>query len=788
MFKLTSHKNYIVFKITAWLFLIFFMLFNLQVCFASEVYQNQAKAKYLGISSDFGLWKDGVVKYVYNPTNAPSPFTDSAATLQLLQESMAEWEGACGIDFQAQGTGIDSSKNLGDSSDGIVVIGWNAISSAGQAGPSWGGVESLVFTPNGYWPYNDGDMELSTTNNWDKGSTEFSNNNLKGVVTHELGHLIGLGHSNNPNSIMYAGPYNFLNHLRTDDIDAGQGLYGQSASPSQVAVYSPPASASSNPFSEVGLSIYENVRVNNPPPITSSSSDNDWLWLSLEFSGNTSPSITPTIIATDPSGYIYSEAVDTYTCGSNSICSRYLTIGQISTLKTIPGTWKYYIIVNNQTVSQGTFDVNTTPSWNRAPTATVQYSVTSGTSPLNITATVNATDTESDTINLVWHIPGVGEVTEAKSSTTKSLSFTSIGNHLVFLEVNDNATHYTASQAGYSTAGSGFGRVYRQEFVVSNNTAPTANAGTDQSVTPGTLVTLDGSASSDPDNNTLTYSWSLTSKPNGSALQTGTASISQTVNTANTAAITPDVAGSYVVTLTVNDGTVDSASDSMAITVNSLPVASASASSNSVATGTLVTMNGTASSDADNDTLTYSWSFVAAGGASDSLSSTTVAQPTFTPTCAGTYVVSLTVNDGKQNSASPSSVSITVTGNTCATLDVDGDGDGDANDGLMVQRRLNSAGTVDTGVVLPTGVGGSGTSGARTNAEILSVIDDSGTAYDVDGDGDIDANDGLMIQRRLNSAGTVDTGVVLPTGVGGSGTSGARTNTEITTVIDALIP
>ena len=42
------------------------------------------------------------------------------------------------------------------------------------------------------------------------------------------------------------------------------------------------------------------------------------------------------------------------------------------------------------------------------------------------------------------------------------------------------------------------------------NTAPTANAGADQSVGSGALVTLDGSGSSDPENQTLTYAWSQT--------------------------------------------------------------------------------------------------------------------------------------------------------------------------------------------------------------------------------------------------------------------------------------
>ena len=95
-----------------------------------------------------------------------------------------------------------------------------------------------------------------------------------------------------------------------------------------------------------------------------------------------------------------------------------------------------------------------------------------------------------------------------------------------------------------------------------NNTAvkcpPVANAGPDQTVFVTQVVTLDGSASSDIDGDPLTYQWSFVSRPEGS-----TAALSSP--TAVNPSFTADKAGTYTVQLIVNDGTFDSAPDTVNI-------------------------------------------------------------------------------------------------------------------------------------------------------------------------------------------------------------------------------
>ena len=95
--------------------------------------------------------------------------------------------------------------------------------------------------------------------------------------------------------------------------------------------------------------------------------------------------------------------------------------------------------------------------------------------------------------------------------------------------------------------------------VSSLNTAPVADAGVDRGVFAGQAVTLDGSASYDPDSDLLDFSWTLTAPDGSNAALSGE----------NTAfpTFTPDIPGCYTATLTVNDPFGGVSADSVVVSV-----------------------------------------------------------------------------------------------------------------------------------------------------------------------------------------------------------------------------
>jgi hypothetical protein len=96
------------------------------------------------------------------------------------------------------------------------------------------------------------------------------------------------------------------------------------------------------------------------------------------------------------------------------------------------------------------------------------------------------------------------------------------------------------------------------------NTPPVADAGPDQTVFVTHTVQLDGSGSTDPDGDAVTFIWSFVSRPQASAATLSDATV---VNPRFVA----DLPGLYEVQLIVNDGIVDSVPTTVVISAIPLP-------------------------------------------------------------------------------------------------------------------------------------------------------------------------------------------------------------------------
>lgn len=153
-----------------------------------------------------------------------------------------------------------------------------------------------------------------------------------------------------------------------------------------------------------------------------------------------------------------------------------------------------------------------------------------------------STDADKDALTYKWAFTSkpTGSAATLSSPTIINPTFSAdiVGAYVVTLVVNDGKVDSDVSTV-----------IINVSFP---NTAPVANAGTELTVRTGRLLTLGGSASSDADGNTLSYAWSFTSKPAGS-----NAVLSDTTSSHPT--FTPDIDGSYVINLVVNDGKIDSA-------------------------------------------------------------------------------------------------------------------------------------------------------------------------------------------------------------------------------------
>jgi hypothetical protein len=247
----------------------------------------------------------------------------------------------------------------------------------------------------------------------------------------------------------------------------------------------------------------------------------------------------------------------------------------------------------------------------------------------------NSFDTEGETLSYQWEqIGGASSVTLSNPQVANP-TFTapsSVGPGGESLTFQLTVTDEEAAQAT-DTA------IVNVTLPLANR-PPEADAGTDQQVEEGEIVTLNGSNSFDPDGDNVSFQWNQIAGPPVTLMPDSTAE-----NPTFTAPFVESAAGlSFTFELTVTDTSGLRATDTSIVNVTSIlpsanqPPEAVVGDDQTVDEDTTVTLNGSNSSDPEGN-LFYRWRQVA--GRPVTLSDPAVEQPTFQAPNVGEVGVSL---------------------------------------------------------------------------------------------------------------------------------------------------
>lgn len=163
------------------------------------------------------VWSNNTFNWYYNPTDQPSYLSDWQV-VEAMKTATQRWAQMCNISFNYLGITPVQANLTQSGYDSINVIQFSKM-------PVWINTSAAYtqwYVTNGRIV--DADIVLSTSRVWDSTT-------LDAILTHEVGHAIGLAHSRAPESIMFSAPYHpepYLRTLRGDDAAGCADLYGAS--------------------------------------------------------------------------------------------------------------------------------------------------------------------------------------------------------------------------------------------------------------------------------------------------------------------------------------------------------------------------------------------------------------------------------------------------------------------------------------------------------------------------------------------------------------------------------
>lgn len=175
-------------------------------------------AQYLYMCGLNAKWVGNVYRWYFNPANLPNNISQDSA-LNAMKTAAARWEQMCNVTIQYMGvTSVLGNQNVVYApDDGINVWGFQPLDASINKFSAWTPVSS-----GSDGAIRGADIILNANVSW-------TPDGLDGILTHEIGHGIGLGHSDVQSSVMFANPYHDAQYIRTlrgDDAQGCASLYG----------------------------------------------------------------------------------------------------------------------------------------------------------------------------------------------------------------------------------------------------------------------------------------------------------------------------------------------------------------------------------------------------------------------------------------------------------------------------------------------------------------------------------------------------------------------------------
>lgn len=303
------------------------------------------------------------------------------------------------------------------------------------------------------------------------------------------------------------------------------------------------------------------------------------------------------------------------------------TSATLSLSNLLAGEYVFRLTVTDNLGASGSDEVTVRVAANQPPSAATGGNKTIYLPTNSVTLNGWGSDVDGWVASFLWEKVS-GPPATLMNATTQNLTMSNLvaGVYVVRLTATDNAGETGSEQATVT--------------VIGTNQAPSANAGSNITITLPTNATNITGSGSDPDGTIAGYAWTQVGGPGTATLTNAT---SPTVSVSNLAQ------GVYTFRLTVTDNSGSTGFDDVLVTVNAAPVNSAPTSnagpdrSITLPTNSII-INGSGS-DTDGTITAYSWT--KQSGPTAALANQTTANLTASSLVEGTYVFRLMVTDNQ---------------------------------------------------------------------------------------------------------------------------------------------